>query len=62
MIRELKTMVVDCDGCDAVYADVVPMTSDGIRICARRDGWLIIDGEDRVEDLCPTCASEEIDS
>jgi len=54
-IRILTTPVLDCDGCDAVYADVVPLTQKHLLAFSARDGWT---QDNDGHDYCPACSAK----
>ena len=54
-LRTLTTVVLDCDACDEVLADVVPCTEKQTLQAAQRLGWTYTEDE---KDLCPACTAK----
>lgn len=62
-IRKLETFVIDCDFCDAVYADVVEVSAAHIEQFAVRDGWDASESNARfAQHKCSACLEAERDA
>ena len=54
-LRTFTTVAVDCNGCDEVLADVVPVNERVAKKTAKRLGWTSTeDGRD----YCPACSRQ----
>jgi hypothetical protein len=61
--RRYDGLAIDCDAdeCFEVFSDTASISLANLRKAARRDGWMIGDGDPGDRDLCPHCFETEQD-
>ncbi len=52
--RTFTQTAIDCDACDEVYCDCVPISAEEALLFAARDGWAIYTNG---RHFCPKCES-----